>query len=169
MVSCDGVFFNDTWRAYVHHPNDTDWTHASYKSVGMLSNVDDFWLMWNACEPVITGTMLFVMREGVFPTWDDAACIDGSIGSAIVPETRAPEVFRDIVQMAVGECIARSPGQWSDVNGVSVAPKKGFCVVKLWTSSTEKNADDFVWPIGIDASKVRFQPCRAHIASIRHK
>lgn len=168
-MACDDVFFNDTWRAYVHHPNVTDWTHASYKSVGVLSGVDDFWLLWNACEPVITRTMMFVMRENVFPTWDDAACIDGAIGSALVPETRAPEVFREMVGMALGEWLARCPGRWSEVNGVSIAPKKEFCVVKLWTTSTENKSGDFHWPTGIDGSKVRFQPCRTHIASIRHK
>ena len=165
------TFFNDTWRVYAHHPTDADWTHKSYAPIGMISSVADFWTVWNSCAACVDRTMLFVMREHVFPSWDDPACIDVSIGSIIVDSASAPGTFRDIVQRALGETlIANNNNQtrtWSDVNGVSIGPKNGFCVVKVWTASRDADATQFRFPPRVDRAKVRFQPCRTHIAGAR--
>jgi hypothetical protein len=157
------VFFNDSWRAYVHDPNDPRWTRESYASIGIISCVDDFWALWNACNPVIDRTMLFIMREHVFPSWDDPACIDGAIGSAIVPRDGSARAFRDLVQRALGECLVRDSRTWSDVNGVSIAPKNGFCVLKVWMNTPDRDASRIQLPDVINSARVRYQPCRKHI------
>lgn len=156
-------FFNDTWRVYAHHPQDSDWTHSSYKPVGMLSCASDFWSIWNAAEPVIERTMLFVMREHIFPSWDDPACINGSIAAAMVTDTEAAPAFLEIAQRAVGETLLRDPVAWADVNGVSIGPKRASCVIKVWMATDEQNADRLRLPETVDSTTVRTQPCRAYI------
>ena len=34
----------------------------------------------------------------------------------------------------IGETLSKSAAAWSHVNGVSISPKRGFCIVKLWMS-----------------------------------
>lgn len=160
-------FLNDTWRVYAHNPTDADWTHRSYAPIGLVTSVDEFWTVWNSCAPCVDRTMLFFMREHVFPSWDDPACIEGSIGSAIVGVDGAPDVFREVVQRALGETLTSDGREWSMVNGVSIGPKNGFCVVKVWTGERDTVAKQIRWPGRVDPSKVRFQPCRAHIACAR--
>ena len=161
------VFFNDTWRAYVHHPNDSRWTRESYAPLGMLSCVSDMWTLWNSCESVVDRTMMFIMREHVFPVWDDPACIEGSIGSAIVPQKDALAAFQDLACRALGEVLMRSSLDWADLNGVSIAPKNGFCVVKVWMRTCECDASRLALPSMLDPGSVRFQPCRNRIESAR--
>ena len=161
------TFLNDTWRVYAHHPSNADWTHKSYTPVGIVASVGDFWTVWNSCVACVDRTMLFFMREHVFPSWDDPACIEGAIASVIVDAGQATAVFRDIVQRALGETLVAGAAAWTDINGVSIGPKNGFCVVKVWLAKRDATANHLKLPPVVDASKVRFQPCRAHIAGAR--
>ena len=157
------VFFNDTWRAYAHDPNDPNWTRSSYKSLGIVSCVSDFWTLWNSCRAVVDRTMIFIMREHVFPSWDDDACIDGCIASAIVPVDESTDVFEDLVKRALGERLASDPLRWDCVNGVSIAPKNGICVVKVWLSAVQESACGLKLPAKMVPRTMRFQACRQHI------
>lgn len=166
-MSTSDTFLNDTWRAYVHHPNDVDWTRESYTSIGILSSVSDFWSTWNAVVPVVERTMLFFMREHIFPSWDDPACIDGCIASVIVHQSQAAETFERIVQCTLGEVLVRDKSKWDLVNGVSIGPKKGFCVIKIWIAEDGVGADALDLPGTVDRTSIRMQPCRKHIEVAR--
>jgi hypothetical protein len=148
------TFFDDTWVVYAHDPNDGDWTHASYKMLGIVSCVDDFWSMWNAVEPLVPRCMLFFMREHVFPSWDDPANIDGCTASVVFPDTQCTSRLLDIPLPAFSERLGSAVG---GVNGVSCAPKKFSSVVKLWFPTVVEERD-----VGVPG--VRVAPCRARIA-----
>lgn len=159
------MFFDDTWSVHVHSPVDSDWRLQSYKVLRPLSSVNDFWMLWNSIEHCVTRTMLFVMRDGIHPSWDDPANLDGSIAACIVKTAEAASVFCDVVQRVVSERLC--PESPCDVNGVSMGPKKGFCVIKIWMATTEADSERLSLPASIDRSAVRVQPCRAHINSAK--
>ena len=62
---------NDIWSIYFHDPNDKDWTMKSYHHLSMLSTVDDFWVVHKAMQDKVADGMFFIMREYIFPCWDD--------------------------------------------------------------------------------------------------
>ena len=62
---------NDIWSIYFHDPNDKDWTMKSYHHMSMLSTVDDFWVVQKAMQDKVADGMFFIMREYIFPCWDD--------------------------------------------------------------------------------------------------
>jgi hypothetical protein len=159
------TFFDDTWIAHAHNPQDPDWRHQSYRLLGPpVSCIDDFWVWWNSVKGCVTRTMSFMMREGVHPSWDDPANIDGCIASAMVPEHMACDTFKRVVQCALGETLAVAN---CDINGVSMGPKRGICVIKVWMRTLQTDASCLNFPKGIDAGSVRVQPCRQHLDSAR--
>jgi hypothetical protein len=141
----DDVFLNDTWRAFFHAPSDPDWTYDSYKPVATLGSVDDYWLMHNTISTTLGEGMYFVMREHVFPCWDDKYNIDGGNISIKVAHEDTVPVVTDLVRALVGETLLKEAfkEQWAEINGLSVSPKKAFSIVKLWLASdalADKNA-----------------------------
>ena len=163
----EDTFFNDSWTVYAHSPNDVDWTHKSYRVLGVLSSVDDFWTMWNSIKPFADRVMLFCMREHVFPAWDDPECIDGCIVSYVVPVQEAAEAMCALISRALGEILYKHSVEWSMVNGVSIGPKKGICVLRVWMKTCDTNPDDLNVPHAMTCDEVRVQPCRRRIESNR--
>lgn len=161
------VFLSDTWAAYAHHPSDGNWTHASYRLLGIISSVSDFWDMWNSASPFVDRTMLFVMREHVFPAWDDPECIEGCIASVTVPLQHAAASFQEVLQRVLGHCLltADAADHWH-VNGASIGPKNGFCVIKIWFKAQDVSPDSV--RVSHAASCARITPCRDQIKRCRY-
>lgn len=134
-------YFNDIWSVYFHDPGCDDWGMDSYKRICNMSTVDDFWALDASLQPFITRGMFFVMREHVFPCWDDPANLRGGCLSLKVPQERLQETWRSLLQRLFGETLVDKSGDgeqngkadcWDAVNGISVSPKRCFNIIKLW-------------------------------------
>jgi translation initiation factor 4E len=133
-AATEDVFLNDTWKLFFHNPSDSNWTMESYVPVSIISSVDDFWESVNAISPWLSTGMFFLMREHVFPCWDDAYNIDGGCYSVRVPKERAEECMKEMMMATIGETllIPEKRESWSKINGVSISPKNAFNVIKVW-------------------------------------
>lgn len=154
----EDVFFHDVWNYYAHATEDDDWTMPSYAHLGAVSTVSEFWAMHDATLRALPHSMLFVMREGVFPCWDDASNIQGGCLSVKVGRDQLRAAWPALTACLVGETLLRrplappgpgdapegaartaaaalrdaDPEGWLCVNGVSVSPKRNFYIIKLW-------------------------------------
>ena len=152
------VWLNDVWSVYFHDPGDASWTLDSYKRLGDVATVGDLWRMQLSIEPYVTSGMFFVMREHVFPCWDDKANIEGGCVSIKVAARSAPAAWELMLKRALGETLMaedRGGGGWEALNGISISPKRGFCIVKLWLRDLAACAPDcFRAPPGYDGEVV---------------
>jgi hypothetical protein len=123
---------HDSWTVYFHDPDNTNWTLQSYDRIADISSIDDFWGIHIPLLPIVVHGMFFVMRENVFPCWDDAANINGGCISMKVAMELVPDVWDELLKRMLGETITLSSTPSISVNGMSVSPKRGFCVVKIW-------------------------------------
>lgn len=149
------TFLHDAWCIYLHDPNDSDWTHASYKLLKVVSSIEDFWRVWNAISPKVSECMFFFMREHVFPAWDDPSNINGCIASILVSRSEACGLFGQVVKSALGEYM----NQAGEVNGVSISPKNGTNVIKVWLGEASV-PDNFSFPVNVQSSNIQIKPCR---------
>jgi hypothetical protein len=144
---CDDgdVFLNDVWTMYFHDPNDLNWTNSSYINLGNISTVDDFWNHHSQLKDNIHKGMFFLMREHVFPCWDDPCNIKGGCFSLKVLKDDMPAFWEDLCIKLLGETILKDDKQdfWDIVNGVSTSPKKHFCIIKIWLKNLELNNKTF--------------------------
>jgi hypothetical protein len=130
----DETYLNDVWCFYFHDPYDTNWTTDSYKMLGTLSTVQEYWQHQSCIKEHISKGMFFIMREYVQPTWDDPTNINGGCLSLKVLKEQVAEFWEDICVKLLGETLLTEDhrSKWEKVNGISSSPKKHFCIIKIW-------------------------------------
>ena len=63
---------NTRWNLWAHLPQDTDWSVKSYKLIYNLKTLEDAIVMTETTpDPLIKACMLFVMKDGMAPMWED--------------------------------------------------------------------------------------------------
>lgn len=141
---------NDVWTFYFHDPNDTNWNFDSYVRMKNISSVEEFWSIHNQIKPKIHLGMFFLMREFVFPCWDDEHNRDGGCLSMKVLKQDMPKVWEDICVKLLGETVlaeSKRKSFWNAVNGISTSPKKHFCIIKIWLKNNDHTLPaDFALP-----------------------
>lgn len=114
---------------WFHSQVDTDWSEASYERLLATSDPDELGSALHALAPIVAGGVFFAMKEDSFPAWEHPSHHGGGCMSYTIPCTEAADFFAHTVASAL------SP-DWilpeDAVNGVSVSPKKGYCVVRIW-------------------------------------
>ena len=148
----DEVFLDDTWSLYFHDPQDSDWRLSSYVKITDVSSANEFWGVANTVGNRIGNGMFFLMREHVFPCWDDKYNIQGGCLSIKVANDAVARTWNELCTEILGEgmeaeCAALAAehgatgatgatgGAAVEINGISVSPKYNFAIIKLWLSS----------------------------------
>jgi len=133
LMAEEDDWLHDIWTWYFHDPLDMRWTLESYRRLCDISTIDEFWLMHSATSKVIPLGMFFVMRETSFPCWDDASNIQGGTASIKVTVSDTVACWESLLKRMLGETLAVDAEDSEAINGISVSPKRGFCIIKIWT------------------------------------
>ena len=159
-----GTQLSDSWTLWAHLPHDTDWTLKSYKQIMTFSTAEEaVGLMLALPEALVRNCMLFVMREGVVPTWEDAKNRNGGSFSFKVNNKSVGPVWRKLVYSLVGNTLSSSDAMRSDVNGVTISPKKNFCIIKVWMATCKyKNPSELTEIEGLSQAGCLF---KKHVAT----
>lgn len=137
MMASEDIYLNDVWTMYFHDPNDINWTNSSYLNLGNISTVDDFWNHTTQLKENVHKGMFFLMREHVFPYWDDPANIHGGCFSIKVHKDEMVTYWEDTCIKLLGETLLKDPSMNDVINGISTSPKKYFCIIKIWTRNLD--------------------------------
>lgn len=124
-----------SWTLWAHLPHDTDWSVDSYKRIVTFDTVEDLIALYREIpETMVRNCMLFLMRENVHPTWEDPQNRDGGCFSFKVGNKTVPAVWTHLSYALAGETLAVNQMLMDSITGVTISPKKNFCVVKVWLS-----------------------------------
>ena len=122
------------WNYYYHLPNDKNWNVDSYKII--MSNIRTLEELMGMNEVmtdnIIKNCMLFVMRAGVTPMWEDAQNRQGGCFSYKVTNKSVTQVWRKLMYLLCGYTLTIDPTHMDLVNGITISPKRGFCIIKIW-------------------------------------
>ena len=125
------------WDLYYHLPHDKKWDLSSYKVI--LSNIQsgEQVVALNQCinENVVKNIMLFVMRKGISPQWEDPKNRTGGAFSFKVTNKQVFEVWKTLFLLLCGEGLFHKKEHNAHVNGITISPKKNFCILKIWLDS----------------------------------
>tara|TARA_Y100000287_G_C14116936_1_gene302955 strand:+ start:42 stop:566 length:525 start_codon:yes stop_codon:yes gene_type:complete len=126
---------HDTWVLWGHLPHNTDWSLSSYINIATIKTVGEVVSVNESIpEKMIKNCMLFLMREGINPTWEDKKNINGGCFSFKISNKDVPTIWKKLVYLICGESISTSEEFLERVNGITISPKKAFCIVKIWMS-----------------------------------
>jgi hypothetical protein len=76
--------------------------------------------------------MLFMMKEGVKPTWEDPKNRNGGCFSYKVSNKNVYKVWKDLTYVVAGASISKNMNFVNSVTGITISPKKNFCILKIW-------------------------------------
>lgn len=137
----DDMLLDEVWALYFHDPLDKSWTMSSYVYLTNISSARDFASVSYALKNnFVCRGMFFLMRELVFPCWDDKHNIDGGCACIKVPVHCVPQYWKELCMRLLTESMWKSEEEgerWSlpelpIVNGISISPKMNCSVAKIW-------------------------------------
>ena len=124
------------WTLWAHLPHDTDWTIRSYKKIHTFDTVEDAIAITETLpEVLVKNCMLFLMKEGIKPIWEDPHNRSGGCFSYKISNKNVYDVWRDISYVLVGGTISAQQSFVVNVTGITISPKKNFCIIKIWMAT----------------------------------
>jgi hypothetical protein len=124
---------NDTWNLWTHLPHDNDWTINSYKKIYTFNYVEETIAVIETLPDILVkNCMLFIMRTGITPVWEDPQNRNGGCFSYKIGNKHVYEVWKKLSYLLVGETISSQLSFVNCINGITISPKKNFCIIKIW-------------------------------------
>ena len=135
----------DKWVLWAHLPHNTDWSINSYIKVFEFTTIEDTVALIEELPSVLVeNCMLFIMRDGIKPIWEDPQNRNGGSFSYKVLNKLVYDVWKDLTYCIVGNSISQSKDFVNSVSGITISPKKNFCIVKIWMSNCAHNNPDVI-------------------------
>lgn len=124
---------NNTWTCWLHYQNDNIWTLDRYQSIATLVNLKDAVLfIENLDENIIKKSMLFFMKESILPLWESEDNINGGCFSYKINNVNIVNIFKILLYKILGNTLTSDESILNNINGISISPKKNFCIIKIW-------------------------------------
>jgi hypothetical protein len=121
------------WTLWAHLPHNTDWSIKSYIPIFTFTTIEDSVAVTETIPPaMVENCMLFIMREGVLPMWEDPKNRNGGCFSYKVLNKNVYKVWKELTYVVVGGSISNKESFVSCVTGITISPKKNFCIIKIW-------------------------------------
>jgi hypothetical protein len=129
---------NCEWNLWGHLPQDQDWSLKSYKHIYKFTNIEETIAVTQTLpDMLVKSCMLFIMRNGITPMWEDPRNRNGGCFSYKVSNKNVYDVWRDLTYVLVGETISSNNSFINSVTGITISPKKNFCIIKIWLSNCD--------------------------------
>ena len=124
-----------------HDSNNNDWSIDSYKKIMIIESIEDYCIMLSKLkEKLINYEMFFLMKEDVFPTWEDPKNINGGCVSIKIQLKDSYNMWKILLNNMILEKLK------GKVNGISITPKRNFNIIKIWIEDKIENSKNYIFP-----------------------
>jgi hypothetical protein len=128
---------NNNWTTWLHLPLDYDWSIASYKKVISFDTLEDcIGLIENINKELVEKCMLFIMKDNIKPIWEDPYNSKGGCLSYKINVEYVYEVWKKLSYYLIGGTLFDNKDIINNINGISISPKKNYCIIKLWVNDS---------------------------------
>ena len=124
------------WVLWYHSLKNKSWDNNSYVKVVEIKSLLDYKLLEDIMRiNHLQNGMFFLMKNDIFPTWEDpknrmGGCISFKYDNNILNE------WLKILLL----CITENLSEYNkEINGLSMAPKKEFNILKIWIKNDSKD------------------------------
>ena len=131
---------NTNWCLWYHSINDTNWKNNSYTNLYDIKDLYDLKFLNDSIQKIhLQNGMFFIMKENIFPTWEDPDNREGCCISFKIPNYVLKEQWELISNCVVINDILKDKNNDDYLNGISISPKKEFNIIKLWLRNHDEN------------------------------
>lgn len=137
MMNLDSDIPTGSWTLYFHSPEETKWTLNTFVSVGSMKSWRDFWTVIEAIkQDSLSDGMFFMMRDPSPPLWESHQNIRGGCYSFRCQKKDAADIYiNHLIAGMLGSLCKISENR---INGISISPKRGFNIIKVWNTDALK-------------------------------
>lgn len=126
-----------SWTVYFHSPEETKWTLNTFVSLGSMKTWHQFWSIMEVLKTEsFSDGMFFLMRDPAPPLWESHYHIRGGCYSFRCQKKEAADVYLTYSIAAMLGGAATSDD--NKINGISISPKRGFNIIKVWNTDAQK-------------------------------
>ena len=124
------------WVLWYHSLKNKSWDNKSYIKVIEIKSLYDYKLLEEIMRiNHLQNGMFFLMKNDIFPTWEDpknrmGGCISFKYDNNILNE------WLKILLVCITEDLSEYN---NEINGLSISPKKEFNIVKVWIKDDKKD------------------------------
>jgi hypothetical protein len=130
-----------SWTLYFHAPDDRSWAPDSYKRIHTVGAWEDLGVTLRELGTGrLTNGMVFAMRGSTSPLWEHHSNIRGGCYCLKVSRRNAVEVYTHYLAAAAAGCATTDP-EANPIVGVTISPKRGFCIIKLMNANGRTHHD----------------------------
>jgi hypothetical protein len=131
---------NHAWCLWGHLPQNSDWSLSSYVKIHTFNTAEEIIALnetLEASDVLIKYCMLFLSREDIEPTYEDPKNRNGGYFSYKVTNKMVNESWKQFSYSVVGESVSRNAVFNNNITGLTISPKKNFCIIKLFMTNCE--------------------------------
>lgn len=126
---------SDTWVLWSHHINEQAWDIDSYTKICDIKFDDDFeWLCQNF--PPFEDYILYLMRTGIEPIWEDPKNRNGGCYSFKVSKLHYKETWEELSRALICDYICNDIEDAETITGISINPRTN--TIKIWNNDKNR-------------------------------
>ena len=144
-MNLDSAIPSGSWTLYFHSPEETKWTLNTFVNLGPMKTWRDFWSIIDTVKSeCLSDGMFFMMRDPCPPLWESHQNIYGGCYSFRCQKKDAAEIYINYLITCMMDNL--SSNEQNKINGVSISPKRGFNIIKVWNTNAKnfKDSNDLV-------------------------
>ena len=127
---------NNKWCLWAHLPHNTDWSINSYTKILTFDSIEEQIAVFDIMPPIlIKNCMLFLMRDGIYPTWEDPKNKQGGCFSYKIANKNVVDSWKKLSYALIGNTLSDNEEFANNITGITISPKKNFCIVKIWLTT----------------------------------
>ena len=98
------------------------------------------------------------MRNNIKPIWEDISNKDGGSYSYKILNKNIKEFWTKLSYYLIGETIINNLNYDISITGLTISPKKNFCIIKIWVNNCKyQNIDILNSDLGFNESNCIFK------------
>lgn len=124
---------NNNWSFYLHLHDTSDWSLKSYIKILEFDDAENAILLNDEINyDLIKKSMIFVMKDNVKPMWEDENNKNGGCFSFKIANKDVEKIWKEVYYRLIGQSITIEQCDYDKINGITLSPKKKFCILKIW-------------------------------------
>ena len=129
------------WVLWFHKVDDENWKEDSYIKVYDIETYEDILFVIQEI-PNITSGMFFLMKRGIFPTYEDPENQNGGYWSLRITKKDSYDMWQKLLYYICVDRITKDEKTNDQINGFTISPKINNCIFKIWTKNYKSMKGD---------------------------
>lgn len=127
----DDYKLDNSYQFWYHDIDNNDWSESSYHNIHELNTLEDYFKIKNSIKNYNAG-IFFLMKDNIFPRWEDISNIDGGAWSFSVSKKKANHLWNLLMAYFIGNTLTNRIEDINDITGISFSPKINNTIIKIW-------------------------------------